>query len=331
MQTSYIYSVSRVNTLREFLLTKADIERLLVATPGDDLHSALKETYLAPYITRVPDEDMSAAIEVTLVDAKRMIHRIAPAGDMFRVLWVHYDIHNLRVFAKAKATGASFVELAQYVSQRGIYEPITLHENAENGTLDSMQVGWNAQSVYNQATALVAEGKLEAVDALFDALYFETSQTIAKKSGDAFISKYLTATIDIYNLKSRLRALTHESVNENAITFITGGSFHKESIITKEDVLASFSRLGGTVYWQDAVDTYNKTANTTTLDVRADEYLVELAKTESHDMFSSASLVLYYLLCRQAAANVRTIVVGKNSGMSEEAIRANLRMSHVND
>lgn len=331
MNTSYIYSVSRVNTLREFLLTKADIERLLVATPGVDLHSALKETYLAPYLTRVPDEDMAAAIEMTLVDAKRTIHRIAPIGDMFRVLWVHYDIHNLRVFAKAKATNKSFLELATYVSQRGIYEPVTLHENAENGTLDSMQVGWNAQSVYNQAVALVLEGKPEAVDALFDALYFATSQSIAKKSNDKFISKYLIAATDIYNLKSRLRALAHDSVEENATTFIAGGSFHKEAVATKEDVLATFARLGGTAYWQEAIDSYNKTANSTTLDVRADEYLVELAKAESHDMFSSASLVLYYLLCRQAAANVRTIVVGKNSGMSEVAIRANLRMSHVND
>lgn len=331
MQTSYIYSVSRVNTLRDFLLTKEEIERLLVATPGEDLHSAIKETYLAPYITQVPDEDVMAAIEVTLVDAKRMIHRIAPAGDMFRVLWVHYDIHNLRVFAKAKASNIPFVELAQYVSQRGIYEPVTLYENAENGKLDAMQAGWSAQSVYNQAVALVADGKTEAVDALFDALYFETSQMIAKKSGDTFISKYLTATIDIYNLRSQLRALTHGSVRENAITFISGGSFHKEAIATEQEVLAAFSRLGGAEYWQDAVDSYTKTFNTTALDVRADEYIVELAKTESHDMFSPASLALYYLLCRQAAANIRTVVVGKNSGMSEEAIRANLRMSHVND
>ena len=102
MQTSYIYSVSRVNTLREYLLTKTDIERLLVAAPGDELHTALKETYLAPYLTRLDDEDMAKAIELTLIDAKRLVHQIAPHGDMFRVLWVHYDIHNLRVFAKAK-------------------------------------------------------------------------------------------------------------------------------------------------------------------------------------------------------------------------------------
>ena len=103
MQTSYIYSVSRVNTLAQYLLTKTDIERLLVAQPGEDLQSALKETYLAPYVLRAKDGDVAEAIELTLIDAKKLVHHIAPNGDMFRVLWARYDIHNLRVFAKAKA------------------------------------------------------------------------------------------------------------------------------------------------------------------------------------------------------------------------------------
>ena len=52
MQTSYIYSASRLNTLANFLLSKTDIERLMVASPGVELQSALKETYLAPYILK---------------------------------------------------------------------------------------------------------------------------------------------------------------------------------------------------------------------------------------------------------------------------------------
>lgn len=330
MQTSYIYSVSRTNTLSQFLLSKTDIERLLVASPAT-VHDALKETYLAPYITRVPQEDMAAAIELTLIDAKRLVHRVAPEGDMFRVLWVHYDIHNLRVFAKAKAKHLGFGDIVSYVSQRGIYEPITLFENAENGNLDSMQVGWYAQATYNQAVQLVKEGKLELVDALFDRLYFDTSRTIAAKSGDVFIKHYLKAVIDIYNLKSRLRALSHQSVEVHGATFVNGGSIATDTLATKEDVLAAFLTLGGTQFWQRSIDMYQATNNTTPLDVKADEYLIALAKDASRDMFSSASLVLYYLQCRQAAANVRAIVVGKKNGLSVDDIRTNLRMAYVNE
>lgn len=328
MQTSYIYSVSHVNTLAEFLLTKTDIERLLVAEPGADLHDALKETYLAPYVAHAPEEDMALAIEQTLIEAKRLVHRIAPEGDMFRILWVHYDIHNLRVFAKAQVNGLSFEDCKQYLSKRGIYEPEYLYSYVESGSLDSLQAGW--QAAYQEASQLVSAGKVDEVDGVFDALYFATSKVITKKVGDAFTKSYLTHMIDLYNLKSRLRHLKNTTLTLEP-SFIEGGTFGKDQLDTTESVLALFGRFGGDEFWHEAIMYYQSTGNTTRLDARIDEFMIELAKEGSYDMFSSASLVLYYLKCRQAAANIRTIVVGKNSGMSEENIRANLRMAHVNE
>lgn len=328
MQTSYIYSVSRVNALSQFLLNKTDIERLLVATPGDDLQQALKETYLAPYVTHVPDGDVALAIEQTLIEAKRLIHRIAPNGDMFRILWVHYDIHNLRVFAKATAKQLTLEECAPYLSKRGIYEPDYLHAQVESDSLDALQSGW--QQAYRDAVEYVRAGAIDKVDGVFDALYFETSKRITKQNGDRFMSTYMTAVIDFYNLKSRLRVLRNPEVAFTP-TFIDGGSFGSEQLETIEDVRALLARYGGPSFWTDALDAYESTGNTTQLDVCIDEYLITLAKEASYDMFSSGSLVLYYLKCRQAAANIRAIVVGKNSGMNEADIRANLRLMYVND
>jgi vacuolar-type H+-ATPase subunit C/Vma6 len=135
--------------------------------------------------------------------------------------------------------------------------------------------------------------------------------------------------VDLYNLKSRLRVETYNQIKFTPV-FITGGSFAAREIETKEQVLAAFAQLGGEAYWNKAVEQFITTGNTTSIDARADEYLIELAKQASFDMFSSASLVLFYLQSRQSAANVRTIVVGKNSGMSNEAIEANLRLAYVN-
>lgn len=328
MQTSYIYSVSRVNALEQFLLSKTDIERLLVAEPGENLHSALKETYLAPYVAHVPGEDVGLAIEQTLIDAKRLIHRIAPVGDMFCVLWIQYDIHNLRVFAKATAKQMTFEECRPYLSERGTYNPEYLFSHAENSTLDFLQSEW--QEAYNRALETVRAGELNKVDGIFDELYFLTSKRIANTIGDAFIQKYFMNFIDLYNLKSRLRHLKNQTVSFSP-AFVSGGTFGPEKIETLEGTLAAFSRLGGADFWKEALEYFQTTGKTTSLDARAGEYLLTLAKEDSYDMFSSASLVLYYLKCRQAAANVRIIVVGKNSGLSETAIRSNLRMAYVNN
>ncbi|NCN12067.1 hypothetical protein GW937_01975 [Candidatus Kaiserbacteria bacterium] len=328
MQTSYIYSVSRVNALSQFLLSKNEIDFLLVTEPGEALQLALKETYLAPYVLRVPNEDVPLAIEQTLIDAKRLIHRLAPKGDMFRVLWVQYDIHNLRVFAKATAKSMTFDDCRSYLSERGVYQPEYLHARVEERALSSLQPGW--QEAYDQAVALVSEGKLDAVDGVFDTLYFATSHRLVTTIGDVFMKRYYGALVDFYNLKSRLRQLNNDGI-KFAPTFVLGGSFGPASIETSEDTLAMFARHGGAEYWREAIDFFTTSGNFTLIDARTSDRLLTVAKEGSYDMFSSASLVLYYLKCRQAAANIRIIVVGKNSGMSTEEIRANLRMSYVNN
>lgn len=327
MQTSYIYSVSRTNSLAQYLLTKTDIERLLVAEAGTDLQSALKETYLAPYVLRTKDGNITEAIEHTLIDAKKIIHSIAPKGDMFRVLWVQYDIHNLRVFAKARVKNLTFEECESYTSFRGIYQPSTLFAAAEAGSLSQLQTGW--QEAFDTAVQFAEAGSLDKVDGVLDEVLFATIKRIATTLGDSFIKKYTSAAIDIYNLKSRLRTLKYPEV---AFTpgFILGGTLTIEDLETTEGVYYALNKISPTTdFWKEAVEAYQSTGNSTQLDARGNEYLLSLAKKASFDMFSSSSLVLYYLQCRQAAANIRTIVVGKNSGMSLEEIRANLNFAYV--
>lgn len=326
MQTSYIYSVSRANVLTQFLLSKTDIERLLVAEAGTDLQSALKETYLAPYVLRSKSDDIAEALELTLIDAKKLVHKIAPEGDMFRVLWVQYDIHNLRVFAKARVKKLSFEECEQYVSRRGIYEPQVLFQATQDGRLDMLQPGW--QEAFNEAVGLAEAGVLDKVDGVFDELFFKTAKRIADKLGDKFIKKYTAGLIDMYNIKSHLRTLKYPHISF-APTYVAGGTISERAIETRESIFKTLSSFGGSDTWKQAIEAYEMTGNTTQLDARAEEYLIGLAKHASIDMFTSASLVLYYLRCRQSAVNVRTIVVGKNSGMSLEDIRANLRFAYV--
>jgi vacuolar-type H+-ATPase subunit C/Vma6 len=328
MQTSYIYSVSRANALSQSLLNKTDIERLLVANAGEDLQSALKETYLAPYLVQVPDENLALAIEKTLTDAKALIHRIAPQGDIFRVLWIQYDIHNLRVFAKAQANGLTYEDCQPFTSERGVYDSSYLHQNAEAGTLDSLQPGW--QQVYKRACEFATAGEIDRIDGVFDELFFTTCSQIVKAANDNFITTYYTTLVDLYNLKTNLRLLHNPTLTYQP-RFVAGGKVTADKLETEETILETLTQFGGAEFWRQAIELYQQNGNTTSLDARNVEYMVMLAKEYSYDMFTSASLALYYLKCRQAAANVRTIVVGKNNGMNTETIRTNLRMAHVND
>lgn len=326
MQTSYIYSASRMNTQTENLLTRMDIDRLLVTTPGDGLHTALKETYLAPYLLQ-SGENMAIAIEQHLIEAKKLIHRVSPKGDIFRVLWVQYDIHNLRVFAKAGVTGLSLEACARYLSKRGIYEPEYLYERISAGRLNGLQQGW--QEAYDESLRLIAVGDLESVDGVFDQLFFTTVARMAEMQSDRFIKKYHKTLIDLHNLKSRLRTLSYPNMPANT-NYVSGGNFALSEIETKEQVFALYQNLGGEAHWREAIETYTETKNTTQLDARADDFMLTMTREAGYDMFSSASLVLYYLRCRQSAANIRLITVGIDGGMTEKDIRPNLRLAYVN-
>lgn len=327
MNTSYVYSASRVHTLGNELLSQTEIDRLLVAEPGEELQTALKETYLAPYVLQVPNEDVAEAIEATLIEVKKLLHRVAPNGNVLRVLWVQYDIHNLRVFAKAAGKDLDLEALAGYTSERGIYDPATLREHAAAGTLNHLQIDW--QAAYDTAVRHVDAGELDQVDAVFDELLFTTIKRVATTCDDLFIKRYVKGVIDMYNIKSTLRRLR---LNENALKpdFVTGGTFARSEIDTKEGVVAAVETLAPG-FFTHAIETYEATGNTSELDARADDYLITMAKTASVDMFTAASLVLHYLRVRQAAANIRTIVVGRNSGMPEVTIRANIRTAYVNN
>lgn len=327
MNTSYVYSATRTNALANELLSQTDIDRLLVAAPGEELQTALKETYLAPYVLQVPNEDVAQAIEATMVEAKKLIHRVAPNGEVFRVLWVQYDIHNLRVFAKATKEGRSLETLAAYTSDRGVYDPADLYAHATEGTLDRLQIDW--QAAYNEAVRHVEANELDQVDAVFDELLFATIKRDSLSCNDKFLRRYVAAVIDTYNAKSTLRRVRLKDTTLKP-SFITGGTFAEGEIDTKESVVAALENLAPN-FFTHALLTYDETGNTSELDARIDDYLITLAKTASTDVFSSASLVLYYLQVRQSAANVRTLVVGRNSGMSKDAIANNLRLAYVNN
>ena len=136
----------------------------------------------------------------------------------------------------------------------------------------------------------------------------------------------------MYNLKSSLRGFRYPQLKDITI-FVGGGEMTKDRFESEETVLKAFERIGATDFFKSAIEYYLETGNSTRLDARIDEYLLSLAhEIRTKDfMFAAASLIAYYLECRQSAANVRTIVVGKNSGMNEEDIRANLRMAYVRE
>jgi vacuolar-type H+-ATPase subunit C/Vma6 len=228
--------------------------------------------------------------------------------------------------AKAAATDVSEEAVTAHLSKLGVFAPEYMKESAATNSLNRLEQDW--QEAYDDAVRAATADDLEAVDRIMDELYFATAARVVQVTQDAFLCRFFKRMIDIHNLKSRLRTLTYPNVAFGA-SFISGGNYAASEIETKEQVLATYEKMGMEAHWRDAIEYYTATNNTTRLDARAGDYLLSLTREAAYNMFSSASLVLFFLRSQQAADNIRTILVGLNSGMKEADIRANLRTAYV--
>ena len=324
MQTNYIYSTNRLTTVATTLLSAAEVDQLLGATTDAELLDVIKETYLGQHLNTGQDDDINVALEAALAEAKRTIELSAPGLNTFQLLWIGNDIHNLRVFAKASTKEIPYSDLESLVSKRGHYDPTVLFAYLERSELNRLQPNW--QDVYEQAARHAADGEIDKVDAIFDQLYFNTVVRLVSLGRDVFLTKYVRALIDCYNLKTKLRVLRYPSL-VNTTTFVSGGTFAATELESLDQVKQALATLGN-VDWEAALTNYDETGNTTAFDVCVDQYLLALSKQASYDVFSSASVVHFYLLANAAASDIRTIWNGKGIGRDETIIRANLRIAY---
>ncbi len=135
--------------------------------------------------------------------------------------------------------------------------------------------------------------------------------------------------VNLQNLSGRLRQLENKSINFNPKLITKTGVLRVDQLDSIEEILQEFTKFGGENFWREAIEHYQTSRHLTKISIKMREYCLLLAKKQSSDMFSSASLVLYYLKCQQVIDNLRMIVVGKNSGMELSEIKSNLQTMYV--
>ncbi len=326
MKTSYIYSSSRVKALQQELLSESDVERLVEAKRGEELIKVLKETYLAKYLMTEDVAGVMKATEQSLIEAKDTITKIAPEPKLFDFLWVFYDLHNLKVQLKAAYAGFPAEKTTSLMSGLGKYSPETLMEHIANDTLNRLESQF--KNIYEEAKKAMEEKGLADAEVIIDKEYFKLAKSLVGETRDLSIDTILRLQIDLYNLKTRLRTIQVPRQG-NDDWFVEGGNFRFEDIESKEQALANLQKFGGEARWREAIDLFNNEGHSTLIDVKADDYLLETIHVMSYDVFSPASLIAYFVSTQNTAKIIKTILVGKENGQSEDLIRQQLRTVYV--
>ncbi len=325
METNYIYSVSKVKVLEQSLPRLSDYERLLSTDNEDSFLLAIKETGLNFDYSQIKKRsELLPALENIIISAKNLLQKISPEKTPLQILWLSHDIHNLRLMARAIRTDLEWEDIKKLTSEAGIYDPRYVWQKVQAKRLDDLFFA-QVQNVFKRAEDI----GLDKLDELFDSLYFDIGQSFIEKTKDRFLKNYWLSFVNLHNLIGHLRWLENKSVNFSLKLITKTGVLRVDKLNSSEEVLQEFIKFGGENFWREAIEYYQTGRGTTKINIKMREYCLWLAKKQASDMFSSASLVLYYLKCLQAIDNLRMITIGKNSGMDLSEIKSNLQTMYV--
>lgn len=321
MESKYIYPVSRIKVISHNLLSENQLERLLSAKSLEESFKVLQDTFLESFVSSKVS-DISEALEKCLYQAKTFLSSIAPHKKIISMLWLEFDFFNLKTIIKGRINGDDVENLKKHIVFSGNYSFEKLFEACETGKFDNINI-YMAQAVSQSLPASSGLG----LDMVFDMNYLEALKKEAKEVKNDFVKEFVAEFIDLFNLKFGLRIvrLRSEGVLLPINFFVEGGKINEKDLENEEQILKAFKKLGNWKKWKDALGDYKKTSNFSRLEMMSEEHILDFLTGKSFDIFSIAGLFSYFFRLKNNLHLVRTVISGKELGLSELEIRKYLK------
>jgi V/A-type H+-transporting ATPase subunit C len=241
----------------------------------------------------------------------------------------YWDIWNIKTILRGKFSGASEEEILEDIVSAGQLRYRDLTEFIKIQTVEGVITALAKTPYY---PALVGyKGVLADIENNLDKLYYSGIVTAGITSKDKLFSKFLKTEIDLKNLKILFRMKRAGMDREEILKLlIPGGMELKESDLSR---LASLSfpefirGLEEFSYWEAIRDISNDLNSLTNIETRLDKYGILYATRISHYSPLSILPVLDYIVSKKIEVdNLRMIVRGKETNLSEDTIKAHLVM-----
>ncbi|MFW5853171.1 MAG: V-type ATPase subunit [Patescibacteria group bacterium] len=326
MNHQYLYSASLIKTLEKDLLSAEQLNRLLASETGQDIKNALTDTFIGHGLAENEEQTLTLAqvnelLEKAILEAKNILTNSAPEPEILGLIWLKYDLHNIRAFLTSRGLNLSDENTnKRWISPLGQYHPPLLLEACENASLKWIRPEWEIiDDLIKRPDQLNYQ-----IDANIDLAYLLSVDKIAQIASP-FIKEYTSTIIDFHNIINYLRHNTDQSISP---PLAPSGSVSPEQLqqLTKEEALKLFYRFGGESTWKEAVEEYLETEQFTALTKNIDNYLIDwLIENSRKNVFSVATLLSYFNNKKNDARIIRSVVSGLLAGLDPQLIKNNLR------
>jgi vacuolar-type H+-ATPase subunit C/Vma6 len=317
-----MYSAGRIKALETTLLSDTSVERMLGAKSMEEFFKVLQDTFLSEYIPDPQKTTLSRALRKCMTRTKEFLAEIAPEPELLDVLWIRYDFYNLKTIYKGIRAGLDDEAILERCYKMGKYDIEKLLEWVRSEDLSLLP-----QEMQEAYRAAEESKQVYEIDRAMNLGYFTMLNRIRKELGNAFIDEYVTLVVDFFNIRTRLRIINLDGLGIADVGdfFVFGGSISRSSLETKENIFQALSRFGEEVYWKESWEEYLKKGHYTMLEREMDNYLVKYIKEKSVHVFSVETLFAFFVARKNNTELVKTIAIGKKSGVSEGELRKMLR------
>ncbi len=240
-----------------------------------------------------------------------------------------WDIWNIKTILRGKFSGASEEEILEDVVSAGQLRYRDLLDIVKIGTIEGVIAAFAKTPYYPALEGY--KGVLADIENALDKMYYTSLIKAASATGNKLFLKFLRTEIDLKNLKIMFRMKRAGMERDDIVNLlIPGGMELKNSDLARLAALplSEFVRaLEEYSYWKAIADVSAELTSLINIETRLDKYGLVYASKISYYYPLSILPVLDYILSKKIEVdNLRIIVRGKETKLSEDIIKAHLVM-----
>ena len=324
--------IPRLRVLETRLLDKAKIDRMIDSNSAEEALKVLQETEYSNVMTNVKRaEDYEYMLSEELKRVYHEVYSMSPVKSLVDIMSIKYDYHNIKVILKGMFLEKDFSHMFMEV---GMMDASKMKVDIETGNLSSFPSTMR-KAIEETIEDFNAKKDPQRIDIILDKYMFENMRELAKELDDTFASKYVSASIDLTNLKTLLRVKKQNKDRDFLLSLvIEGGSIDKDVLVAllSDSVENIASKLAYTDYEEVlklGVEDFAQTGSAGLLEKLVDNYIMDLMKSAKMIPFGGEPLLAYIYAKETEIKVIRIIMVGKLNNIAGEVIRERLRDIYV--
>ena len=323
-QKDFTYAVARIRSKELGLLSAQHIEQLIGCKSCDEaLH------FLADKGWGSPDEPLEPErlLEGERLRAWQTVEEMVDDKTVFDTLRIADDFHNLKAAIKQLYTGSTLPPERLYVPG-GRLDPEKIRRAVSTKDF-ALLPGRMCEAGRSAYETLVQTGDGQLCDVILDRAALEDMIDEGKKSGSEILNDYAVLTAASANIRIAVRsARTGKSLDFVRRALAPCPALDAEALshaaVAGPAAVAEY--LQGTDYADAAAALQESPA---AFERWCDDLVIRRLQPEKYNPFTVGPLAAYVLARQNEIKCVRMVLSGKQSGLSEAAIRERMREMYV--